>query len=173
MNDFEDSDDEEGDSPEFAPILVEHDPETTTPPAPTFLENLTTSVAEVVLSDDGPSKDDLHSVEEGQPRQTISLASALALQSSPQAPTEPVDSKMLRVVVKDVAYITYYAILYYVSPFATFSNGRALTLLHTDIHRYNRIRPPFIVIHWLSWIHPPKSCRQLAADADGRFGTYH
>jgi hypothetical protein len=121
-NEFEDSDDEEdGDAMDDSPI----DTEPATSHQSGALDSLATSPAENIIDEDETSREDQRNV-----RAKLSHPSSPRSSPPVNLPIRPPESSSgakMTVVVKDVAYSTYLALLYYVSRANNASRGLHFT----------------------------------------------
>jgi len=179
---FEDSDDEEDDimldlpdEPSFDGTIEPDVPETgdshTTPPvvedsAAKYFEG-TASTENSVVPSNIIEGDEFRNVgprfsHPSSPRsKDVSLVTDPGFPNRVSLPPERPGPKKMQVVVGDVAYATYKAVLYYVRHHLT--NSWLLLTGRADIHRYYRFRPPVIVLY---------GCRNIEkADSDNSYSN--
>jgi hypothetical protein len=137
MNEFEDSDDEEDDDAmDDSPIDVE--------PTSQQLLSFATPPAENFIIEEDETEEDQRNVR-AKLSHPSSPRSPQSINLSERLPESASGSKM-NVVVKDVAYNTYFGLLYYVS-WPSCNHVHFLSPISPDIHRHYRICTTIFFLH--------------------------
>lgn len=133
MNEFEDSDhEEEDDAMDDSPVDIE----SASPHQSGAVDSLVMSPAENIIDEGEREGEDQRNVR-AKLSHPSSPRSSEPVNLSPRLPELASGSKMT-VVVKDVAYSTYLALLYYVSP---------LSMTYPSSHRFPRYTPTLSYLH--------------------------
>ena len=173
MNEFEDSDDEEDDDAmDDSPIEVESVPQQSG-----ALDYLATSPAENIIDDDETEED--HRNVRAKLSHPSSPRSSQLLSLSPQTSQSTPGSKMT-VVVKDVAYSTYLALLYYVSEASTHRIPHFISPTFLDLHRHYCVCAAIFLLHFstrgiagITYVHSATNICRVPGTCDGFKEKYY